>query len=765
MPSVLETDLEDDEIDQNDRQIRHQSRPNKQLFRDEDHSPIAFFLHKCIKNVDQVLKLKQDIQRHGGRLVANAHEANTVLVNRSLDQSTIQYGYNGATDTRLHEVYVEYTTFIQHCIRCNRFAHRPPTRQRMGGRPPGRTRIEFTDEDDDNLCHFLANVMPYKASGGRQGLNVYIRLVKLSKDMPDLYPWAARHTPGSWKERYKKKAHIFDDIIADMVAKNPPSQKQLWHEDRQLLNSRKRKQHVVELDSDGEEIERSGSEEEQEQEQDMDEEASYRAPSRKRRRSERTSNQSNPWPAAKRARVSGHHRQGSPKRPTSRDKGKARAMEEEEEEEEEEELHGTSLFSDPEYDTMPNEPGPSEEFYSTERTLVASAPTHRNRPVTPPPFSQQTMLDAAGPGSVSSTVLDSSNAANRGRDGVRISQGRRQEPAPSSQAFASLIPPRQHRSSQGASGSAQSSPQHVPPPRNQSQRSANIPQPTPPPPPPEQPRNPSYEQPRKAARRPPTAATQSALEGAAPYTNTRSRSRSVKPSALPPMTRPRKQKTQKETIIEVVEATDAEGPEQNVLVDRNPLPSAETVVEEMVVEQLLKSTEKPPNRSARENIRSSRDMSLETDDAQTAHNLRAKSTVPKVGPAKGFSSLRVRPSDMLNIFDDADSFSSRYSRPVNNRVLNRSSSTVRSDLSGLHQNGPPRSLRKSGLLNLNTSDPHTPAKRLRMGSTSSVDSFPPAGTRASAYKKSILQQEKRTPYKPPEGTRAAELAKPRATPR
>jgi hypothetical protein len=62
-----------------------------------------------------------------------------------------------------------------------------------------------------------------------------------------------------------------------------------------------------------------------------------------------------------------------------------------------------------------------------------------------------------------------------------------------------------------------------------------------------------------------------------------------------------------------------------------------------------------------------------------------------------------------------------------------------------------------------TPQPRTPAHTLRprKKSTSSTESFPVAGTRASDTKKKYEQVEKRTPYKPPVGTRAAQLSRSR----
>ncbi|KAF8589749.1 hypothetical protein K439DRAFT_1612547 [Ramaria rubella] len=87
----------------------------------------------------------------------------------------------------------------------------PPPRN-----PPVKRRQAFTDEDDDRLMRFLAQVSPWKTKQpnklGRSG-NIIYRDV-LTADLAK-YPWANRHPWQAWRDRYQKRAEWFDDRISE----------------------------------------------------------------------------------------------------------------------------------------------------------------------------------------------------------------------------------------------------------------------------------------------------------------------------------------------------------------------------------------------------------------------------------------------------------------------------------------------------------------------------------------------------------------------
>ena len=159
-----------------------------------------------------------------------------------------------------------------------------------------------------------------------------ISLYYQAKAEPERYGWASRHTAESWKERYKRNQGPFDARINQLVQENPPTIKQRWPEDRRASQAKHKA--VVELDSEGEEMESENEEDQQDISDGGNQEILH-----KRRRSERQSGATEP--ATKRRRVSSRHDPHySDPRPSIGNKGKGRAIEllEEEEEEEEEPL-------------------------------------------------------------------------------------------------------------------------------------------------------------------------------------------------------------------------------------------------------------------------------------------------------------------------------------------------------------------------------------------------------------------------------------------
>jgi len=73
----------------------------------------------------------------------------------------------------------------------------------------------FTEDDEANLCTWIAAVIPYKESGGRTGNKIYQELVSRANEPG--YEWVGRHTWQSWRERYKKNATRLDQHVAAIV--------------------------------------------------------------------------------------------------------------------------------------------------------------------------------------------------------------------------------------------------------------------------------------------------------------------------------------------------------------------------------------------------------------------------------------------------------------------------------------------------------------------------------------------------------------------
>ncbi|WVR03708.1 hypothetical protein IAU60_000703 [Kwoniella sp. DSM 27419] len=79
------------------------------------------------------------------------------------------------------------------------------------GRPTGKPRIEYTSEDDDFMCRWLA---VYHPTGSWSSRKTYHGLV----DMKEQYPIADRHSPQSWHERFKKSAAILERRVKRFIS-------------------------------------------------------------------------------------------------------------------------------------------------------------------------------------------------------------------------------------------------------------------------------------------------------------------------------------------------------------------------------------------------------------------------------------------------------------------------------------------------------------------------------------------------------------------
>ena len=98
------------------------------------------------------------------------------------------------------------------------------------------SRTEFTKDDDEHLCQYIAEVLPDKGEGGRTGHFIYADLIrrvgisysKFSNTHPfqadefGQYKWAHRHPEGGWRERYRKNRDRMDKRIAQIVEESPP---------------------------------------------------------------------------------------------------------------------------------------------------------------------------------------------------------------------------------------------------------------------------------------------------------------------------------------------------------------------------------------------------------------------------------------------------------------------------------------------------------------------------------------------------------------
>ena len=238
----------------------------------------------------------------------------------------------------------------------------------------------------------------------------------------------------------------------------------------------------------------------------------------------------------------------------------------------------------------------------------------------------------------------------------------------------------------------------------------------------------TYKQPLKAARRP-----RAMIEAAdAPYTNTRSRSRSVQPyMSNSPVRVSKKGKLEAMPELATVdEIRDDRQGSENL-----------SEVEKILVEELNDTNQV-------------RGVSLDTDDAQTDQNL-----WPTQPP-------RIHPLDILKEFQQHSAiWTSQSLVPLTGRSHylsdNRPAVPVRNTQENPFTIPSPSLSHNVSVAYKAAEPPRTPFTRLRNDSISSTELFPVSGTRASALKKELQQKEKRSSYNPPSGTRAAKLARSR----
>ena len=275
--------------------------------------------------------------------------------------------------------------------------------------------------------------------------------------------------------------------------------------------------------------------------------------------------------------------------------------------------------------------------------------------------------------------------------------------------------------------------------------------------------------PKSKPKAPPAAA-----QVEAPYRNTRSKSRSVEPSGFTTTQRKAKGKAKKilEKQRENLESLDEGGSDEDegIVEMANPdVPVGETLAEEQDVEDLLitdgndqslithredEDLEVEVPRQARDLQRKrTRENSLDTDDEQTHKSLREFAHHPSIGslfdveldPTKLMRKLKThklsKPSDKRQSWNTL--------RPIYHEPPHAGTSVKPDPVTSPQPRTP------------GPSRPSRTAPRTNSQSSGESIPFPISGTRASAMKMKLEQEEKRTPYKPPVGTRAARHAVPK----
>ncbi|KAH9961016.1 hypothetical protein BC827DRAFT_349894 [Russula dissimulans] len=110
--------------------------------------------------------------------------------------------------------------FVDRCVDSRRFQLAPIAEKGVPGRRLASRRVEFTKDDDEHLCQYIAQVLPYKEDGGRTGHFIYVDLLRRAREFGQ-YSWAHRHPKDSWRERYRKNRDRMDERIAEIAEENP----------------------------------------------------------------------------------------------------------------------------------------------------------------------------------------------------------------------------------------------------------------------------------------------------------------------------------------------------------------------------------------------------------------------------------------------------------------------------------------------------------------------------------------------------------------
>jgi len=108
----------------------------------------------------------------------------------AFNRDGLQLSYDCHDKASKRNIWVEPVTFVRKCIKYGLVAHRLRRKEGMGGRIGRyvsfclfcicskicRLRNEFTAEDEEHLCKYLAIRIPDKSAGGRLGKVVYLEM-------------------------------------------------------------------------------------------------------------------------------------------------------------------------------------------------------------------------------------------------------------------------------------------------------------------------------------------------------------------------------------------------------------------------------------------------------------------------------------------------------------------------------------------------------------------------------------------------------------
>ncbi|PBK78739.1 hypothetical protein ARMSODRAFT_947712 [Armillaria solidipes] len=210
----------------------------------------TFYLHRSIRQQGARDALTEKIQANGGEVIDDdgfeTEAANVLLFDpRHIGhpENVFVDAYRTHSDIKLRKMHTKKMRFISHCINSGKFVlHVHGPRKPMPGIPPGRRthRVEFTEEDRENLARYLAFKVPDRDAGGLLGNVIYNQMCAKVQVLPNEYAWTARHTPSSWREHYKNHKATMNEMMDQIVREEGIILKNVDERDRRQNHIRPR---------------------------------------------------------------------------------------------------------------------------------------------------------------------------------------------------------------------------------------------------------------------------------------------------------------------------------------------------------------------------------------------------------------------------------------------------------------------------------------------------------------------------------------------
>jgi len=180
---------------------------------------VEIWLHPTLdQNVASDLAI--EIEKAGGVTETTEEKARVIVVPNQTPREAVLFKELTHRFAHSGNTYVEGLEWVRDCLKKKKYEHSIPEPRNMGGAKPGAKRVEYTMEDDLHLVQYIGKRIPDAAKGGRTGNTLYIELCQRIDD----YPWAARHSWQSWRNRYRSRQLIFDMDINKWLRLNPQPQ-------------------------------------------------------------------------------------------------------------------------------------------------------------------------------------------------------------------------------------------------------------------------------------------------------------------------------------------------------------------------------------------------------------------------------------------------------------------------------------------------------------------------------------------------------------